>query len=111
MADTDPNKPGVQTSEFKLATVLSVAGVLLTGLATVFSALKEQFPNVTWIGSIAGALVAIAPAVAYIMSRGTVKAAQAHADAAESIASAQAALAIATPPAVATATATVKPNP
>lgn len=81
MADSDPNKPGTQTSEFKFATVLSVVGVLLTGMATVFSALKEQFPNVTWVGSIAGALVAIAPAVAYIVNRGMVKSSQIKADA------------------------------
>ena len=72
---SNPTKPGGATSEFKMSTVVIILSAALAGLTTTFAMLKDSFPDVGWVGVVAGLLSMAYTASGYAKSRGTVKAA------------------------------------
>lgn len=80
-----PSGPGTTTSEFQLSVAVAVFGAIISGLTVTLGVLHADFPEVGWIGLIAGALTTIAPVLSYIKSRGTVKSAEAIAAAAPTV--------------------------
>ncbi len=117
---SDPSKPGIATSEFKLSSLVAVLGAILAGTTVALGALQDAFPAAGWIGVVAGVVAMAASVLGFAKSRGQVKAADIISTAAKAIAGVQGsaaglgALPVAFPPPTATGPAPVevpKPNP
>jgi hypothetical protein len=71
--------PGIQTSEFKLAAVSQVLGILATvipTLLTLFTDLKTSYPNWTWLGPLIGGLgiaATVLTSLGYTKARAAIK--------------------------------------
>lgn len=91
-APSDPNKPGTQTSEFKVATVIGAVGAVVAGASLTLSQLHDLFPGSTWIatcvGIVAGLGTMLAVGMKFIGSRTEVKTGQLKLEAAKQIAAA-----------------------
>lgn len=77
---------GRESSEYGLARIVAVLGAVLAGATVTLGSLKETFPDVGWIGVLAGVVAMAASVLGYAKSRGQVKAADVIADAAKAIA-------------------------
>lgn len=80
MTESDPNKAGTSTSEFKLATIVGVIGAVVAGASLALTQLKEVLPDAGWIAvglTVLGGLgTMLAVASKYIGGRSAVKVAQ-----------------------------------
>jgi len=79
-ASSDPNKPGTQTTEFRVATVVGIIGAIVAGLSVTFAQLRDVFPANGWIvtsiGILAGLGTMLGVANKFIGSRTSLKVAQ-----------------------------------
>lgn len=85
---TNPTKPAVNSLEGKLAIAGTIIGAALSGLSVTFAMLEESFPDIGWLGAVAGMIAVAASVFGIAKSRGQVKAADIIATAAKSIAGA-----------------------
>lgn len=77
MADTDPTKSGLATSEGKLTIVVMVAGAVLEAVAGILHTLQDVGAAAPWFPSVLagiGALLTVASALGYQRSRTALKA-------------------------------------
>jgi hypothetical protein len=90
---SDPNKPGTQTTEFKLTAAVSIVGAIIAGLSVTLAQLHEAFPTAGWIATaitaVGGLATVVATASKFIGSRTAVKTAQLQGQAAERVVSAE----------------------
>lgn len=81
-------KPGSQTSEFNIAKLLVLLGVVIDCAAVGLSTLQEsglQFPWISFAMIVVGMLTKVLPALGYVRSRTMVKLAAQQSQAAEVI--------------------------
>jgi hypothetical protein len=90
---SDPNKPGTQTTEFKITAAVSVVGAVIAGLSVTLAQLHDAFPTAGWIATAITAVGGLATVFAtvnkFIGSRTAVETAQLQTQAAERVATEQ----------------------
>lgn len=112
---SDPNKPGVKSSEFNITVVVGIIGAVVAGLSLTISQLQDVLPTAGWVtvaaGIVAGLGTVVGIAMKYVGSRGNVKVGQLQLQAAEMLRDAEVARAtLATPKTLAEGTTFVPPG-
>lgn len=86
---SDPNKPGSQTTEFKITAAVIVVVSVLAGLAEMLNQLRTAFPEHRWIQSSVTVVAALLSVAAMVMkftgSRTAVKVGQLQLEAAKTL--------------------------